>query len=109
MVFGPPVPRCTTTSRLSGVVPLGIDVAPASSVGQAASSQVIGGEFPALDLALPSSVDEALALAAMPQSREDSTGAAQSLARALDAAPAGDAGWLLPVDPLLATVREKVD
>jgi DNA-binding winged helix-turn-helix (wHTH) protein/Tfp pilus assembly protein PilF len=50
-------------------------------------------------------IDRAMGLAARLAGRGDVAGAAALVARALESAPSGNAGWLLPVDPLLDVQR----
>ncbi len=54
-----------------------------------------------------STLDEAMAKAALRIAAGDAPGAAQLVAAALTAAPAGNAGWLLAVEPLLAVRRDR--
>jgi tetratricopeptide (TPR) repeat protein len=54
-----------------------------------------------LDATSSSSMDVAVARAALRVAADDVSGAAAIVAAALASAPAGNAGWLLPIEPLL--------
>jgi hypothetical protein len=46
-------------------------------------------------------VDASIVTAAWSVARNDTAGATRSVAGALASAPAGNAGWILPIEPLL--------
>jgi hypothetical protein len=50
---------------------------------------------------LPETMDLALARAALLVAQDDTPRAVAIVAAALDAAPPGNAGWLIPIEPLL--------
>jgi DNA-binding winged helix-turn-helix (wHTH) protein/Tfp pilus assembly protein PilF len=50
---------------------------------------------------LPETMDLALARAVLLVAQDDTPGAVARVAAALDAAPPGNAGWLIPIEPLL--------
>jgi hypothetical protein len=58
--------------------------------------------------AAPIPVDAALAQAAVLVADGDAPGAARLVAAALASAPAGNAGWLVPVEPLLGVQRARL-
>jgi DNA-binding winged helix-turn-helix (wHTH) protein/Flp pilus assembly protein TadD len=66
-----------------------------------------GNDTSRLD-AEPLSVDLALAHAASRVARGDVSGAAAIVAAALEAAPAGNAGWLVPIEPLLNVPHDRI-
>ena len=53
----------------------------------------------------PFAMEAAMARAILHMTVEDTAGALALLIAALDAAPPGNAGWLIPVDPLLGVSR----
>jgi hypothetical protein len=55
----------------------------------------------------PVSIDLALAHAAVLVARGDASGAAAIVTAALEAAPAGNAAWLVPVEPLLNVQHDR--
>jgi hypothetical protein len=55
----------------------------------------------------PVSIDLALAHAAALVARGDASGAAAIVTAALEAAPPGNAGWLVPVEPLLNVQHDR--
>jgi hypothetical protein len=55
----------------------------------------------------PMSIDLALAHAAVLVARGDASGAAAIVTAALEAAPAGNAAWLVPVEPLLNVQHDR--
>ncbi len=59
----------------------------------------------ALPTDLPETMDIALARAALLVDQNDTPGAVALVATALDAAPPGNAGWLIPIEPLLGVPR----
>jgi DNA-binding winged helix-turn-helix (wHTH) protein/Flp pilus assembly protein TadD len=59
----------------------------------------------ALPSDLPETMDLALARAALLVAQGDTSGAVALVAAALDAAPPGNAGWLIPIEPLLGVPR----
>ena len=64
-------------------------------------------ETPLPALPAPSSVDAAVASAIQHVADDDAAGAAEFVADALAAAPPGNAGWLIPADPLLHVRRDR--
>lgn len=62
---------------------------------------------PTSDTTATLSVDEAMARAALAANTGHGEGAGQMVARALSAAPGGNAGWLLPIEPLLQVNRTR--
>lgn len=57
--------------------------------------------------AAPSSIEHAMAIAALRVSVGDTRAAAQIVADALAVAPPGNAGWLLPIEPLIDVRRDR--
>ena len=55
----------------------------------------------------PASVDEAVTQAALLVANAESAAAAQTILTALAAAPPGNAGWRIPVEPLLHVNRDQ--
>ena len=52
-------------------------------------------------------VEAALVVAGAHLARFDNAGALEALDRLLSSAPAGPAGWIIPIDPMLAGIREQ--
>jgi hypothetical protein len=51
-------------------------------------------------------VEAALVAAGAQLAQSDAGGAVDTLDRLLTSAPAGPAGWIVPIDPMLAGIRE---
>jgi DNA-binding winged helix-turn-helix (wHTH) protein len=77
---------------------------PMARVGLAATGALDERALPALDAAArsPHAVEAAMAEAARRVLAADYAAASRVIADALDAAPPGNAGWLLPIEPLLS-------
>jgi hypothetical protein len=80
---------------------------PMAIAGMAIAGGAPVASAPTLDSDASRGVDVALAHAALLIAGGDAPVAAQSVATALDRAPVGNAGWLIPVEPLLAVSENK--
>ena len=82
---------------------------PRHPMAHAGLAIVGGGAWPAAPSDAPESVDAALARAALHVSTGDVPAAVHGTQAALSAAAPGNAGWLVPVDPLLSIGRHLTD
>ena len=64
-------------------------------------------DAPTIDVAAPIVIEVTMARAARLVAAGDTAGAARIVHEALIAAPPGNAGWLIPLDPLLGVARDR--